>query len=116
MSFQRFRGVSLSKYSRIYEIFGKPQNSKKISISWHSRLSLSVGIKDYIIGKKETNLNGGVFDIFLCLLFCHGFTTVLGSRISPLNYKPTIQYVATVQSGSFFDYNVSTEMLSLHII
>ena len=55
-------GVSLSKYNQMFELFAKAQNSKKITISWHSRLSLSVSIEDYVIGKKEINLKGGVFD------------------------------------------------------
>ena len=36
-----------------------------------------------------------------------GFTTVSANRVSPHNYKPAIRYVANVQSGWFFGYNVS---------
>ena len=45
MNYRVFKGlvISLSKYSRIYEIFGKAQNTKKISKSWHSRLRANVG-------------------------------------------------------------------------
>ena len=57
-------------------------------------IRVKVSIKDYIIEKKETNLKGGLFDtLFMPTFwsfmptFFHGFTTVLGNRISPHNYK-----------------------------
>ena len=53
----------------MFELFGKAQNSKKISRSWHLRLSLSVSIKDYIIEKKETNLKGGLLDTLFMSTF-----------------------------------------------
>ena len=97
------------------------KNSRIISINWHSRWSLCVSSKPYIILKKETNLKVGVFDtlfmpafwfqmIFLPTrkrILWYGFTTVSANRVSPYNYKPTIQYVANIQSGSFFGYNMS---------
>ena len=37
------------------------KNSRIISINWHSRLSLCVSSKAYIIGIEGTNLKEGVF-------------------------------------------------------
>ena len=101
--------LSLAKKSRI------------ISINWHSRWSLCVSSKAYIIGKKETNLKEGVSDtlfmpgfwfqmIFLPTrkrILWYGFNTVSANRVSPHNYKPTIRYVAHIQSDSFLAYNMS---------
>ena len=64
-SFQRFRGffikmtAGVSNYRRKM-IFAK--NSRIISINWHSRSSLCVSSKAYIIGIKGTNLKEGVFN------------------------------------------------------
>ena len=38
------------------------KNSRIISINWHSRLSLCISSKAYIIGMKGTNLEEGVFN------------------------------------------------------
>ena len=38
------------------------KNSRMISINWHSRLSICVSSKAYIIRMKGTNLKDGVFN------------------------------------------------------
>ena len=105
------------------------KNSRIISINWHSRWSLCVSSKPYIILKKETNLKVGVFDtlfmpafwfqmIFLPTrkrILWYGFTTVSANRVSPYNYKPTIQYVANIQSGSFLVITCLNALLTYHV-
>ena len=97
------------------------KNSRIISINWHSHWSLCASSKAYIIGWKGTNLKVGVFDtlfmpafwfqmIFLPTrkrILWYGFTRVTANRVSPHKYKPTVRYVANIQSGSFFGYNMS---------
>ena len=60
--------IKISKSGLIFELFDKidfalslAKTSGIISINWHSRSSLCVSSKAYIIGKKETNLKGEVF-------------------------------------------------------
>ena len=89
--------------------------------AYRAPLSLWVSSKAYIIEKKETYLKRGVSDILFMPAFlvlddvsCNEKTHSLSwfhYSLSKSNftsyYKPTIGYVAIVQSGWFFGYIVS---------
>ena len=50
-------------------------------------------------------------------MLCHGFKIVSANQISPHNNKPTIRYVAIVQSASlrFFVITCLNALLTYHI-
>ena len=59
--YQNTAGFSNYRRKMIFAL-SLAKNSRIISINWHSRLSLCVGSKAYIIGMKGTNLKEGVFN------------------------------------------------------